>query len=97
LKILSSNPEQSWIEALPLVRVYSCRQARDMLRAAGFGEVRVHVRHFQLTDSFVYDLIGNRVPRLFEPSTLDRVGRRAGWYVIGSGRKPSRDGAQGHS
>lgn len=96
-KILSSNVERSSVEARPLVRVYSRRQVRNMLRAAGFDDVRAPVRHFQRTDSFVYDLIGARVPRLFEPSTLDRVGRRAGWYVIGVGRKPSRAGAQGRN
>ena len=87
-EILSGTVERSSIGAHPLVRVYSGRQVRAMMRRAGFEPVEVVIRHFQKTDSFVYDRLAARVPRLFEPSTMDRIGRVAGWYVTGVGRKP---------
>ena len=58
-----------------------------MFRRAGFEDVRVLVRHFQESDSFLYDMLAACLPRLHAPATRDRIGRIAGWYVTGIGTK----------
>jgi ubiquinone/menaquinone biosynthesis C-methylase UbiE len=83
--VLSRNVEFSQVGARPLVRVYSPRQVRRALRAAGFADVTSTVRHMNVDDAFPLTLLAPRVPKLRDPALLDRLGRRAGWYVIGRG------------
>ena len=82
--VLSAGVERSSIEARPLVRVYSPGELRRMLRDAGFAEVQVQVRHFLPSDTFV-TLALHRRGRLRGRFTCDRIGRAAGWYVVGRG------------
>ncbi|HET6449337.1 MAG TPA: methyltransferase domain-containing protein [Conexibacter sp.] len=85
--VLSRNVEHSTIGARPLVRVYSPRQVRRALRTAGFQDVRTRVRHLDLDDAFPLAMLAARVPKLREHAVLDRIGRYAGWYVIGRGTR----------
>lgn len=89
--VLSANVERSSVGARPLVRVYSPRQLRARLRDAGFQQVSTRVRHFQADDTLLTSRLAWRVRALRDPTTLDRIGRRAGWYVIGRGRRPVVD------
>jgi ubiquinone/menaquinone biosynthesis C-methylase UbiE len=73
-------------EGRPLVRVYSPRKVRRLLADAGFAGVESRVRHFHAGDTFVTDWLERYLAPLRDPRTLDRIGRVAGWYVIGSGR-----------
>jgi ubiquinone/menaquinone biosynthesis C-methylase UbiE len=86
--VLSRNVEFSRVGARPLVRVYSPRQLRQLIRHAGFAEVRTEVRHFHVEDAFVMAWAAALWPRLRDQRVLRRIGRIAGWYVIGYGRKP---------
>lgn len=103
--VLSRNVEYSRIGARPLVRVYGRRQLRRLMEEAGFVEVTVSVRHFRAGDTFVTNLLSRRVGALRDPDRLDRIGRRAGWYLIAVGRRPgsrsapprSSSGARGRS
>lgn len=75
--VLSRGVELSSIDARPLVRVYSPRRLKQMMRSAGFDDVQAIVRHMNPTDA---PLVG-RLPE----STRERLGRRVGWYVVGRG------------
>ena len=86
--VLSSTVERTSIDARPLVNVYSRKDVRNMLRQAGFVDVRVHSRHFNKTDAFPYEAAARRIARLRDPKLLDRIGRKAGWYVMGRGISP---------
>ncbi|MEA2358160.1 MAG: hypothetical protein QOI62_1420 [Solirubrobacteraceae bacterium] len=81
-----SHVEHSTIGARPLVRVYSPRQARRLLREAGFSAVTTSVRHFKAQDTGPTLFLEPLLPPLRNPAVLDRIGRLAGWYVIASGR-----------
>lgn len=83
--VLSSGVEQSSIGARPLVRVYSPRRLRSMMRDAGFGAVATDVRHFNVSDTFVTQALEPRVSALRDPKVLDRIGRIGGWYVVARG------------
>jgi len=83
--VLSRNVEHSTIGARPLVRVYSPRQLRRALRGAGFADVTTTVRHLHVDDAFPLAVLARRIPKLRDPAVLDRIGRHAGWYVIGRG------------
>jgi ubiquinone/menaquinone biosynthesis C-methylase UbiE len=83
--VLSRNVERSSIDARPLVRVYSPRRMRALLRDAGFEDVSTTVRHFHAGDTFVTDWLAPRVAPLRDPAVLDRIGRAAGWYVVARG------------
>jgi len=85
--VLSAGVEVSSIGARPLVKVYTPRQARQMLERAGFVDVRTEIHHLQIEDAFIYSMLARRIPKLRERAVLDRVGRVAGWYVIGIGRR----------
>lgn len=87
--VMSSGVEISSVEARPLVRVYSPRRLRQMLEAAGFVYVRTEVRHYNSTDTFVTDILGRRIGAVNSAGFRDRLGRAAGWYVIGYGRRPA--------
>jgi ubiquinone/menaquinone biosynthesis C-methylase UbiE len=85
--VLSSGVERSSVGARPLVRVYSPRALRKMMRQVGFTDVATRVRHFQPTDTFV-TLALRRRGFLRSRGTCDRIGRLAGWYVVGRGKRP---------
>jgi hypothetical protein len=85
---MARGVEQSSIGVRPLVRVYSPRAARRALAAAGFRETSTFVRHFRPADTPISAVLEKRVVALRNPVVLDRVGRVAGWYVVGVGRKP---------
>lgn len=57
--------------AHPYVRLFTARELRHALQAAGFAEVKVTRRHFGLK-------LRHRTPRWLE----EIVSRRAGWYLI---------------
>src|SRR4051812_23933717 len=84
--VLAGSVEYSSIGARPLVRVYSPRKFRRLMVDVGFTDVSTTVRHFRAGDTFVTRLLEPRVGKLRDPALLDRIGRRAGWYVIGRGR-----------
>lgn len=73
-------------EGRPLVRVYSPRQTRRLLHEAGFATVTTSVRQFKAQDTPVTAFLEPLLPPLRNPRVLDRIGRAAGWYVIGCGR-----------
>lgn len=85
--VLSRGVERSSIGARPLVRVYSSRQLRRMLRDAGFAEVHTTVRHLNVGDTPPTDWAARRVRWLSSPAVLDRIGRIGGWYLIGYGTR----------
>jgi ubiquinone/menaquinone biosynthesis C-methylase UbiE len=82
--VLSSAVERSSVGARPLVRVSSPAEVRRALRDAGFADERTEVRHFRWTDVPILA----HVPALRSRGLHDGVGRLAGWYVVGVGRKP---------
>jgi 2-polyprenyl-3-methyl-5-hydroxy-6-metoxy-1,4-benzoquinol methylase len=71
-------------DARPLVRVYSPRQVRRLLERVGLQDVRVFVRHYRAGDSPLTYAWRNRG---LDARLLDRIGRIAGWYVVGVGIK----------
>jgi ubiquinone/menaquinone biosynthesis C-methylase UbiE len=83
--VLSRGVEVSSVGARPLVRVYSPRQMRRLMTEAGFADVSTTVRHYQVDDAFITDLLAPHIPALRNPKLLDRLGRAAGWYVIARG------------
>lgn len=87
--VLSRGVEYSSIGARPLVNVYSPKQVRTMMAAAGFAKVRTSVRHFQPTDTPVTYVLRRFVRKLENPAVLDRIGRIGGWYVVGTGIRPA--------
>jgi ubiquinone/menaquinone biosynthesis C-methylase UbiE len=86
--VLASGVEYSTIGARPLVRVYSPRQLRKLLRTVGFSQVETAVRHFHAGDTFVTDWLAPHVRHLHDPAALERIGQVGGWYVLGNGRRP---------
>jgi ubiquinone/menaquinone biosynthesis C-methylase UbiE len=82
--VMSAGVEHSTVGARPLVRVYAPRRLRRLLSDAGFADVGTKVRGFNAEDTFVTGFLG-RVP-VSSALALERIGRVAGWYVIGSGR-----------
>jgi ubiquinone/menaquinone biosynthesis C-methylase UbiE len=88
--VLSAGVERSSVDARPLVRVYSERQTAQLLRDAGFIDVRTHVRHFHAGDVPYGDALRKRLPSLVTQSRLDWLGRRWGWYVVAYGYRPHR-------
>jgi ubiquinone/menaquinone biosynthesis C-methylase UbiE len=77
--VLSRNVECSSIAARPLVRVYSPREMRALMRAAGFREVNTEVAHLWPTDMPLTRRLADH-QKLF-----DALGRHFGWYVIARG------------
>jgi ubiquinone/menaquinone biosynthesis C-methylase UbiE len=80
--VLSRSVERTSVGARPLVKVYTPREARAMLVAAGLEDVGVRVRQLRWRDSIF------AVPLRPFPAALDAIGARAGWYVIATGRVP---------
>jgi ubiquinone/menaquinone biosynthesis C-methylase UbiE len=85
--VLSSGVEYSRIAARPLVRVYTRGLLRQMMLDAGFSEISVHPRHFRSSDTVPTRLLSRFVPMLRDPEFLDRIGRRAGWYLVAKGTR----------
>jgi ubiquinone/menaquinone biosynthesis C-methylase UbiE len=83
--VLARGVERSSIGAQPLVRVYSPRQVRRLLREAGFDRVSTQVRHFRPENTRVTGRLAKRYGWMTDPHTCDRIGRVAGWYVVGVG------------
>jgi ubiquinone/menaquinone biosynthesis C-methylase UbiE len=83
--VLSGSVEYSSIGARPLVRVYGRRELAAMLAATGFERAEVHARHFRAEDTLPTRLLAKLAPGLLDRSRLDRIGRRAGWYLVGRG------------
>ena len=83
--VLSAGVERSSVGARPLVRVYSARRLRGLMRAAGFRAVETTVRHFHPSDTFLTQRLPPRVRALRDPHVLDRIGRLAGWYLVARG------------
>jgi hypothetical protein len=86
--LLSSGVERSSVGARPLVRVYSPRELRRTLREAGLEQVTSEVWHFLPSDTFITAALERR-GALRSDITRQRIGRLAGWYVVGRGRCPS--------
>jgi ubiquinone/menaquinone biosynthesis C-methylase UbiE len=85
--VLSSGVEHSSIDARPLVRVYSRRELRRMMSAAGLAGVEVDVRHFLPSDTFVTQALHHRGLMPGAPA-LNRLGSVMGWYLVGRALKP---------
>lgn len=83
--VLSRTVEYSQSGGRPLVRVYSPQHVRRLMRRSGFVNVRTEVRHFRVEDTFLSRWLAVRHGRLARPQLLDRIGRLAGWYVVGYG------------
>ena len=81
-----SYVEHSTIGARPLVRVYSPRQARRLMRDAGFSAATTQVHHFHARDTGPTLFLEPLFPPLRNTRVLDRIGRLAGWYVVACGR-----------
>lgn len=90
--VLSSGVEESSIGARVLVRVYSRRQLRRLLEAAGFEQVTITVRDFKVPTFLRPALERAGLSPEDDSAVVDRIGRIAGWYVIGRARRPDRDG-----
>jgi ubiquinone/menaquinone biosynthesis C-methylase UbiE len=85
--VLSSGVERSSIGGRPLVRVYTAREVKTMLDAAGFASSNTSVRHFHASDTPFTYVLEKRVRALRDPEVLDRIGKIGGWYVVGRGMK----------
>jgi ubiquinone/menaquinone biosynthesis C-methylase UbiE len=86
--VLSRGVERSSIGARPLVRAYTPREARDLLRAAGFADVRTSQGVFNAIDTPITDVLSRHTRWLDDPRRLARLGRMGGWYVLAVGRRP---------
>jgi ubiquinone/menaquinone biosynthesis C-methylase UbiE len=87
--VLSRGVERSSIGARPLVRVYSPKALRAVMRAAGFTAVSTSVGVFNTIDTPLSDLLARRTHLLDSPRVRDWVGRTGGWYVMAKGRRAS--------
>jgi SAM-dependent methyltransferase len=87
--VLSANVEHSTIGARPLVRVYTRRSLASLMEQAGFGSVEVRVRHDRAEDTLLTRWPSRRIAALRDSDRLDRIGRRAGWYLIARGHRPT--------
>lgn len=86
---LTIFPERSSIGARLHTTVYTRRSLAMLMRAGGFEVVRTSIRQFAPGDAHPYALLARIFPRLAKPDVLDAIGRRVGWYVIGTGRRPA--------
>jgi len=83
--VLSRGVEYSTTDARPLVRVYSPRQVRRLMRGAGFANVSTKVRQYQHGDAFLLDWLTRR--KWATPERTQMLGRLAGWYVVATGER----------
>jgi ubiquinone/menaquinone biosynthesis C-methylase UbiE len=86
--VLARSVERTSVDARPLVRVYSPRQVRRLMRRAGFERVSTQMRHFHPENTRLTGRLERRAKWIANPRLGDRVGRIAGWYVIGRGVSP---------
>ncbi len=86
--VMARGVERSSIGARPLVRVYSPRQLRRMMREAGFEQVSTSVGVFNSVDTPITDVLARRTRLLDSPAVRERIGRIAGWYVMARGLRP---------
>jgi ubiquinone/menaquinone biosynthesis C-methylase UbiE len=86
--VLSRGVERSSIDARPLVRVYSPRAVRRLMRRTGFTTVSTRLGGFNPADTPVSDVLARQTGLLDNPSTLAWLGRIGGWYALGFGRRP---------
>jgi SAM-dependent methyltransferase len=77
--VASRTVEHTSIDARPLVRFYSPRQVRGLLRAAGFGDVRTTVHDFKPSAQTL-------TKRLRDERAIRWLDTHAGYYVVGYGR-----------
>jgi ubiquinone/menaquinone biosynthesis C-methylase UbiE len=87
--VLSANVEHSTIGARPLVRVYGRRELAAIMREAGFDSVEIGVRHYRVGDTLLTRVPSRWSKALRDRDRLDRIGRRAGWYLIARGHRPA--------
>ena len=73
--------------ALPLVNTYSKSDVRHLLEASDFEIRRVVVRKLRPEDLPTLPVLES-LWHLIPQGTLDTLGRRFGWYVIASARRP---------
>lgn len=85
--VMSRTVERTSIGARPLVRAYTPRQVRGQLSSAGFSEVMSGVRHFRASDTIPTRVLARLLPAFRDRRLLDRIGRVAGWYVVGTGQR----------
>lgn len=85
--VLSRGVEHSSVDARPLVNVYTPRQLRRAMSAAGFGDVKSVVRHYAIGDAWVTGWLHPRFSHLEGSKPFELLGRAAGWYVTGIGAK----------
>jgi len=88
--LLSNGVEYSRIGARPLVRTYTAREMRRVLRRVGLVAVETTVRHFRARDTPITRLLARWLSVLNDPETLDRIGRVGGWYIVARGIAPER-------
>jgi ubiquinone/menaquinone biosynthesis C-methylase UbiE len=87
--VLSRYVETTSIGARPLVRVYSARELHRMLHDAGFVAVRTQARGFHPEETPFSLLLARHTHALDSPAVRERIGRIAGWYLVGVGlRRP---------
>lgn len=87
--VMSTTVEKTSVDARPLVKVYSRKDMKALLEAAGFVGVSAHARHYRIGDTQVTKLLARVIRPVKKPSFLDRLGRIGGWYVIATGTRPS--------
>jgi ubiquinone/menaquinone biosynthesis C-methylase UbiE len=85
--VLARNVERTSIDARPLVRVYSPRRLRRMLRDAGFIGVHTSIGGFNVEDTPITAVLDRRTRLLENPRTREWIGRVGGWYVMGTGQR----------
>lgn len=82
--VLSQTVERGGADARPLVRVYSSRQVRRLLRGADLVDVTTRLRQFDVDDVPLLHPL-----RRVWPHALDApLGRIGGWFVVADARKP---------
>jgi len=86
--VLARWVEHSTTDARPLVRVYTPRATRRLLRDAGFVDVSTTLRHFHHDNTFVTQRLARRFSRMRDPDLHDRLARVGGWYVVARGVRP---------
>jgi len=81
--------ERSSVDAHPLVHVYSRRELRALLRAAGFADISLSVRHYHPGDAYGFTRL-HRWGLLTGDRARDLIGNTAGWYLCAAARGGGR-------
>jgi len=85
--VLARYVEYTSVGARPLVRVHSPRRLRRLLADCGFADVRTSVRGFNAEETPISKWIAHNTRALDGANTRERLGRIAGWYVVGAGQR----------